>query len=478
MGEIINCDICVIGAGSGGLSVAAGAAQMGAKVVLIEKSKMGGDCLNTGCVPSKALLAASHAASNAKRANSLGVDASVFVDGPRVFSHVNEIIKSIEPHDSQERFESLGVTVIRDHAKFISSDEVSAGGNRVRARRFVVATGSRAFVPPIEGIENVNVLTNENIFELKSIPEHLIVIGGGPIGIEMAQAFRGLGAKVSVVEMASICPKDDPEIVDVLRQSLLDDAIQLFEGVKVQRIEGDKNNPSVVISNTQGNEQKIEGTHLLVAAGRRPNVEDIGLDVAGIDVRTNAPGGIIVDAGLKTTNKKVYAIGDVSGGYQFTHVAGYHAGIVIRNALFRLPAKVNLNHVPWVTYTNPELAHAGLSEASATEKFGSKIKVLKAYFADNDRARTERNTSGMIKVVVTKSGKVLGCSIIGPHGGELIAPWVLAMEKGLKISAMAGTIAAYPTLSEISKRAAGSFYTPKLYGATTRWLVRFLSKFG
>ncbi|MCK4939324.1 MAG: FAD-dependent oxidoreductase, partial [Rhodospirillaceae bacterium] len=344
----------------------------------------------------------------------LGVDVSVFVDGPRVFSHVDEIIKSIEPHDSQERFESLGVNVIRDHAKFISPDEVSAGGKTVRARRFVVATGSRAFVPPIEGIENVDVLTNENIFELGLVPEHLIVIGGGPIGIEMAQAFRGLGAKVSVVEMFSICPKDDPEIVDVLRQCLIDDGIQLFEGAKVERIEGGKNNPTVVVSDNNSTQQKIEGTHLLVAAGRRPNVENIGLDVAGIDVRDRAPGGIIVDSGLKTSNKKVYAIGDVSGGYQFTHVAGYHAGIVIRNALFRLPAKTSLNHVPWVTYTNPELAHAGLNEAGAREKFGRKVKILKADFADNDRARAERNTAGMIKVVVTKSGKVLGCSIIGP----------------------------------------------------------------
>ncbi len=478
MNETISADICVIGAGSGGLSVAAGAAQMGAKVVLIEKSKMGGDCLNTGCVPSKALLAASHSAVNAKRASALGVDVSVFVDGPRVFSHVKDIIKSIEPHDSQERFESLGVNVIRDHAKFISPDEVSAGGKTVRARRFVVATGSRAFIPPIEGIENVDVLSNENIFELGLVPEHLIVIGGGPIGIEMAQAFRGLGAKVSVVEMFSICPKDDPEIVDVLRRCLIDDGIELFEGAKVERIEGGKNNPTVVFSDNNSTQQKIEGTHLLVAAGRRPNVENIGLDVAGIDVRDRAPGGIIVDSGLKTSNKKVYAIGDVSGGYQFTHVAGYHAGIVIRNALFRLPAKTSLNHVPWLTYTNPELAHAGLNEAGAREKFGRKVKILKADFADNDRARAERNTAGMIKVVVTKSGKVLGCSIIGPNAGELIAPWVLAMEKGLKISAMAGTIAAYPTLSEISKRAAGSFYTPKLYGATTRWLVRFLSRFG
>ena len=478
MNKIITTDICVIGAGSGGLSVAAGAQQMGANVVLIEKSKMGGDCLNTGCVPSKALLAAAHSARNAKNSSVFGIDANVSVDGEKVFSHVQNVIKQIEPHDSQERFEKLGVKVIRDHARFISPSEVSAGGQIIKARRFVIATGSRAFVPPIAGIEKVNVFTNENIFELKIIPDHLIVIGGGPIGVEMAQAFCNLGAKVSLIEMATICPKDDPEMVDILRHSLIDDGIKIFEGAKVSGVANENDNPVVFISDKNGNEIKISGSHLLVAAGRRPNVEDIGLDVAGVNVRTNAPGGIIVDRGLKTTNKKIYAIGDVAGGYQFTHVAGYHAGIVIRNALFKIPAKTNLNYVPWVTYTDPELSHAGLNENDAAKKFGSKIKVLKANFSDNDRARAENKTVGKIKVIVTNSGKILGVTIVGPTAGELIAPWVLAMEKGLKISAMAGTIAPYPTLAEISKRAAGSFYTPKLYGAGTRWLVRLLARFG
>ena len=478
MNKTITVDICVIGAGSGGLSLAAGAQQMGANVVLIEKNKMGGDCLNSGCVPSKALLAAAHSAKNAKSASALGVDANISINGEKVFAHVQNVIKQIEPHDSQQRFEKLGVKVIRDHARFISPDEVSAGGQIIKARRFVIATGSHALIPPISGIENVNAFTNENIFELRVIPEHLIVIGGGPIGVEMAQAFCNLGAKVSLIEMATICPKDDPEMVGVLRNSLIADGVEIFEGAKVLGVINENNNPAVLLIDKDGNEIKINGSHLLLAAGRRPNVEDMGLDIAGVETRTDAPGGIIVDEHLKTTNKKIYAIGDVIGGYQFTHVAGYHAGIVIKNALFKLPAKTNLNHVPWVTYTDPELAHAGLNEADALKKFGQKIKILKSDFSDNDRARAENKTDGKIKVVVTNSGKILGATIVGPAAGELIGPWVLAMEKGLKISALAGTITPYPTLSEISKRAAGSFYTPKIYGRGVRWLVRLLARFG
>lgn len=478
MSDPIKCDLCVIGAGSGGLSVAAGASQMGASVVLIEKDKMGGDCLNTGCVPSKALLAAAHAVSNAKKAEVLGIKADVSVDGAKVFAHVRGVIDGIAPHDSQERFEDLGVRVIRDVARFVSPTEVDAGGTRIRARRFVIATGSRAFVPPVPGIENANVLTNENVFELTEIPRHLIVIGGGPIGIELAQAFKNLGCEVTVVEMFTIMPKDDPELVNVVRQCLFADGVRVMEGVKVVRIEGSPDAPQIVIEDADGHSQTISGTHLLVAAGRRPNVEDLGLEEAGVQVRDAAPGGIIVNKGLKTSNKKIYAIGDVAGGLQFTHVAGYHAGIVIRSALFRLPAKAKHDYVPWVTYTDPELAQAGMTEAQAREAYGENIKVLSHPFADNDRARAERRTEGMLKAVLGPKGKILGCGIVGSGAGELIAPWVLAMENGLKISALASTITPYPTRSEISKRAAGSYYTAALYGPRTRWLVRLLSIFG
>ncbi len=475
MSDVLKPDLCIIGAGSGGLSVAAGAVQMGAKVVLIEKNEMGGDCLNTGCVPSKALLAAAHAAESARQAERLGVSATVSVDGGRVMEHVRGVIEGIAPHDSQERFEALGCTVLRAPARFTGPGEVEVAGKKIQARRFVIATGSSAFVPPIPGIENLSVLTNENVFELSIIPERLIIIGGGPIGCELAQAFQRLGSAVTVLEMFSIMPKDDPDLVAVVRETLQREGVEVLEGIKVMRCEGDAAKPSVVIETPDGNTRTIEGTHLLVAAGRRPNVLDLGLSEAGVQ---HSPRGIEVDAGLKTTNKKIYAIGDVTGGMQFTHVAGYHAGIVIRSALFRLPAKTNHAFVPWVTYTDPELAAVGMGETQAREKYGDGVRVLTASFAENDRARAERATAGQIKVITRKNGRVLGCAIVGAGAGELIQPWVLALEKGLKISALASTIAPYPTRSEISKRAAGGFYTPSLYGARTRWLVRLLAMFG
>jgi len=476
MAQRISCDICVIGGGSGGLSVAAGASQMGADVVLIEKSEMGGDCLNTGCVPSKALLAAGHAANNANRAARFGIKTGkVSANGKKVFDHVRGVIASIAPNDSVERFESLGVNVIEDTARFTGPHTVVAGDQEITAKYFVVATGSRAFVPPIEGLGAMDPLTNENVFDLTDIPKHLIVIGGGPIGCELAQAFRHLGADVTVLDVYSIMPKDDPDLVDVVRKHLIEDGISLFEGCKVVRVQGDKEAPEVVILDSDGQEHILQGSHILVAAGRRANVAGLGLEQAGVDF---SPMGIEIDQRLRSvSNRRIFAIGDVAGGLQFTHVAGYHAGIVIRNALFKLPAKTKLDAVPWVTYTDPELSNVGLQEAQAREKYGDDVRVLSWDFSENDRALAERDSDGKVKAIVTQKGKILGCSMVGPRAGELIGPWVLAMEQGLKIGALASTIAPYPTLAEVSKRTAGSFYTPKLFGERTRKVVRFLMKF-
>jgi len=476
MTQKISCDICVIGAGSGGLSVAAGASQMGADVVLIEKGEMGGDCLNTGCVPSKALLAAGHAAHEARNASRFGVKTGkVSVNGKKVFEHMRGVIDTIAPNDSVERFESMGVNVIKDFGRFLNSRTVQAGDVEITAKYFVVSTGSHAFVPPIKGLASVAPLTNENVFDLTDIPKHLIVIGGGPIGCELAQAFRHLGAEVTLLEVFSIMPKDDPQLVDVVRKQLIEDGIQLFEGCKVDRVEGDEAAPEVVITDSEGAEHRLKGSHILVSAGRRANVEGLGLEHAGVDF---SPQGIEIDARLRSvSNKRVFAIGDVAGGLQFTHVAGYHAGIVIRNTLFKLPAKAKLDTVPWVTYTTPELANVGLLVDEAKKKYGKDIRVLEWEFSENDRALAERNSDGMVKAIVTQKGKILGCSMVGPRAGELIAPWVLAMEQGLKIGALASTIAPYPTLGEVSKRTAGSFYTPKLFSERTRKIVKFLMKF-
>ncbi len=468
MTDIIHTDLCVIGGGSGGLSVAAGAAQMGVKVVLIEKNKMGGDCLNTGCVPSKALIAASEAADRVRHAGRFGVNGhEPDIDFLKVHDHVHGVIAAIAPHDSVERFEGLGVDVIQGAARFTGPREVEVGERRIRARRFVIATGSSPATPPIPGLDQVPYLTNETVFDLDQRPDHLIVIGGGPIGIELAQAHRRLGARVTVLEGLSILGKDDAEAVEVVRRRVIDDGIDLREGAMIKTVERHGNGIALTIENG-GADERVTGSHLLVAVGRRANVDGLNLEAAGIRY---SPKGIEVDKRLRTTNKRVFAIGDVVGGYQFTHMAAYQAGIVIRNALFHLPAKVDYAAVPWVTYTDPELAHVGLNEREARERFGDDIRVLKWSFAENDRAQAERETDGIIKIVVGRKGRILGATIVGAHAGELILTWVLAIQQGLKIGAVANLIAPYPTLSEVSKRAAGSYYTPTLFNERTRRLV-------
>jgi pyruvate/2-oxoglutarate dehydrogenase complex dihydrolipoamide dehydrogenase (E3) component len=472
--EGIDTDLCVIGAGSAGLAVAAGAVQLGARVVLIEQGKMGGDCLNYGCVPSKALIAAARTVHTIRTASRFGVDGHApKVDFLGVHDHVKSVIAAIAPHDSQERFEGLGVEVIRAHARFTGPGEVEADGRRIRARRFVIATGSSPAMPPIPGLADVPYLTNETVFDLTEAPTHLIVIGGGPIGCELAQAHRRLGAEVTLLELFSILPKDDPAAVEVVRAQLLADGIDLREQVQITGIARDGNGiaASFVEANSQ---QRVGGSHLLVAAGRRANVVGLGLEAAGIEF---TPDGIGVDDRLRTTNKRVFAIGDVAGGLQFTHMAAHHAGIVIRNALFKLPAKVEHRAVPWVTYTEPELAQVGLTEAQGKER-GLDLMPLTWTFAENDRAQAERATAGLIKVMVDRKGRIHGATIVGAHAGELIHAWVIALSAGLKIGTMAQYIAPYPTLGEVSKRAAGSFYAPKLFSERTRRVVRWLQKLG
>ncbi len=476
--ERIKADICVIGAGSAGLSVAAGAAQMGARTVLVEKAvrngAMGGDCLHTGCVPSKALLAAAGHAQAMRSGAAFGVAATQpDIDFGRVHDHVHGVIASIAPMDSVARFEGLGVTVIQDHARFTGERLLVAGDKEIQARRFVIATGSRAAMPPIPGLADTPAYANETIFDLTECPKHLIVIGGGPIGMEMAQAHRRLGAEVTVIEGARVLGRDDPELAAIVADNLRREGVTLVEEARVSHISGEAGAVNVTYS-CDGKEASVSGSHLLVATGRTPNVEGMGLEEAGVDY---TPRGITVDDRLRTTNKKIFAIGDVAGGPQFTHVAGYHAGLVIRNALFRVPARVDHSAIPHVTYTDPELAHVGETEAEARERH-SKISALRWHMAENDRAQADRQTEGAIKIVIDGHARVLGATIVGPHAGELILPWVMAMQQGLKLSAMAGYVVPYPTYSEVTKRVAGSYYTSTLFGPRTKALVRFLSWFG
>lgn len=474
MTEPRKVDICVLGAGSGGLTVAAGAAQMGASTVLIEKARMGGDCLNYGCVPSKSLIAAARAAEAIRHAPRFGVDGSEpTIDFARVHAHVHGVIQAIAPNDSVERLEALGVTVIQAAGRFTGPREIAADGRAIRARRFVIATGSSPAVPPIPGLEAVPYFTNETIFDNRTMPQHLIVIGGGPIGVELGQAHRHLGARVTMLARSTVLGRDDPELASILCDRLKSDGMDLREHAKIRRIERTAERIAVILDGS-GGEERIEGSHLLVAVGRKPNVDGLGLEAAGVAFSTKT---IKVDGRLRTTNKRIFAIGDVVGPYQFTHMASYHAGIVLRNALFRLPAKVDTRAVPWVTFTDPELAHVGAREDQARERHGD-IRVLRWPFAEIDRAQTERETGGLIKVVTTKNGRILGASILGAQAGELIHPWVLAIAKGMKIADLASIIAPYPTLGEITKRVAGSYFTPVLFGERTRKLVRFLTRFG
>jgi pyruvate/2-oxoglutarate dehydrogenase complex dihydrolipoamide dehydrogenase (E3) component len=470
----MKVDICVIGAGSGGLSVAAGAAQMGASVALVEKAEMGGDCLNTGCVPSKAILAAGHAAQGMREARQFGLQAvEPVTDWAGVHRHIHEVIGAIAPNDSQQRFEGLGVRVVRAAGSFEDRQTLRVGDQIIRAKYFVLATGSSAFVPPIAGLEKVPYFTNENIFDNRDKIDHLIVIGGGPIGIELAQAHRRLGAKVTVMEMARLLIKDDPELSAIVIDRLSGEGMAFHEGGRDLTLEKNEQGQIIARCQTDAGRQCAIGSHLLIATGRRANVSGLNLEAASV---AYSPKGVDVDARLRSSNKRIFAIGDVAGPYQFTHMAAYQAGIVIRNMLFKLPVKVDYSAVPWVTYTDPELAHVGMSQAAA-EKAGRDIRVLRWKFEENDRAQAERRCEGLVKVITTPSGLILGASIVGLHAGELIHPWVLAISQKMKVGAMASMIAPYPTLSEVNKRIAGSFYMEKLFSSRTRALVKFLMKF-
>jgi len=474
MTELLKPDICVIGAGSGGLSVAAAAAQFGVDVVLIEKGKMGGDCLNYGCVPSKAMIAAAKRAQNMREAFPFGIAAEQpRVNPAGVHDHVHGVIGAIAPLDSVERFTGIGVHVIEAQAHFADRRTVVAGNYEIRARRFVVSTGSSPGVPPIPGLDTVPFFTNETIFDNKKLFVHLMIIGGGPIGMELAQAHRRLGAKVTVLEAFTPLSKDDPELTAVILKQLKSEGINIRAGIRIERIEKSRGGVRAILTE-DGKESRIEASHLLVAAGRQPNVEGLGLEDAGIEYERS---GIKVTRGLKTTNKNVYAIGDVAGSLQFTHMANYHAGIVIRNALFRLPAKADSSIIPWVTYTEPELAHVGMTEESARARHGD-IRIMRWPYAENDRALAEHATQGLIKVVATKRGRILGATIAGKHAGELIQLWVMAMSKKMKIGAITSIVFAYPTLSEISKRAAYQYYAPSLTNPMIRRIIGWLRIFG
>jgi len=475
MTELITPDICVIGAGAGGLSVAAAAAAFGVPVVLIEKGKMGGECLNSGCVPSKALIAAAKRVHGVTGLDAFGITASTpQVDFAHVHDHIRRVIAGIAPNDSKERFTGLGVRVIEGAARFKDKDVVAVGDAiEIKARRVVIATGSSPAIPAIPGLNAVPFLTNETVFDLSACPQHLIVLGGGPMGLELAQAYRRLGAAVTVLEAHTALARDDAECARIVLDQLAAEGVTLRQGVSVARVEAAGSGVAVVLGGA-ANYERITGSDLLVATGRRAHVDGLNLAAAGI---AHSPAGITVDRGLRTTNRRVYAIGDVAGGPQFTHAANYHAGIVIRNALFRLPVKADDRLIPRVTFTDPELAHVGVTEDEA-RRARKAIRVLRWPLAENDRAQTERNTRGHIKVITDKRGGILGATIVGAGAGELITTWGLALANRLNIRALAGTVMPYPTYSEVGKRAAITYFTPGLTSPFVRRIIGWLRRLG
>ncbi len=471
----LTTDLCVIGAGSAGLSIAAGAVNMGARVILLEKNLMGGDCLNTGCVPSKALLAAARRVHDIKHAKAFGIQTSdpvIMWEGVR--KHVDNAIATIAPNDSVERFERMGVQVIQEAGAFIDPKTVATKSYRIKAKYFIIATGSYPKVPPIPGLDQVDYLTNETIFKLDVLPKHIVIIGAGPIGCEMAQAFARLTAKVTLISNAEILNNDDREASAVVQASLEKDGVTILTHRDVLQIHKEGDNIKLDLQSRQNAKQTISASHLLIATGRAASIDGLGLDHANVCIENNA---IKTDNRLRTSNRCIFAAGDVTGPPQFTHLSSYHAGILIRNLLFRIPAKVSLKSLPWVTYTDPELAHVGMNEANAIAIFGkSNITSLQTPFGDNDRAIAENDTHGFIKVICRKNGQVLGVTIVGNHAGELLGPWFDVVANAGKVASVASSIFPYPTLSEISKRVAGSYYTPKLFSQKTKKIVRLLLK--
>jgi pyruvate/2-oxoglutarate dehydrogenase complex dihydrolipoamide dehydrogenase (E3) component len=469
----LKADLVIIGAGSGGLSAAAGAAMLGLDVVLFEKGEMGGDCLNSGCVPSKALISAAKYAAAARESADYGVTTGEPVtDWQKVKKHIRSAIDTIAPADSQERFEGLGVTVIREHAHFSAPDRITSPTATVKARRIVVATGSRAFIPPVPGLDRVDYLTNETIFEIDELPPHLIILGGGPIGIEMAQAFRRLGSEVTVIEMGRILAKSDEAHAGIAATVLRGEGVRLLERHKAANVS--RSGESIVVDAEGENGREIvQGSHLLVATGRKPVLDGLHLEDGNVEV--DGSGVRVSDKLRSVSNKRVWALGDVAGKGQFTHLAGWHASVLVRRAFFKQGSTSSSLPLPAVTYTSPEVAQVGMIEAEAREAYGDEVEISTFAYDENDRAIAEGKTTGECKLVLRK-GKLVGASIVGEGAGDTIQLVGYAMSNGMKLSSLTNFISPYPTRTEVVKRAASAHFSETVFGKPARLLVSLLQR--
>jgi pyruvate/2-oxoglutarate dehydrogenase complex dihydrolipoamide dehydrogenase (E3) component len=468
-------DLIAIGGGTAGLITAAGGAGLGASVALIERHRLGGECLWNGCVPSKALLAAGRAAHAVRSADAFGIAAGPpEVDMPRVRDWVRSVQEVIAPNDSPERYRGLGVDVIGGEARLVDARTVDVAGTRYTARRLVLATGTRPFVPPIPGLADVPYLTNESVFDLDRLPARLLIIGGGPIGAEMAQAFRRLGSEVQIIEaLPTFFSREDPEIAAVIHDALVAEGVSIHLGTKATAVAQDAAGIHITVESSDGARRTLVGDAVLVAVGRSPNIEGLGLEAVG--VRTDR-GGVVVDGALQTSVPGIYAAGDiVSGAPKFTHAADYMARTVLRNALFPGRSRTDYGALPWVTYTEPEVAHIGLTEPEARARFGDRIGVWRKPLSHVDRAIADGARTGLVKIITDAKGRVIGGHIVGQHAGEMIGELTMAVKLKLTVGQLGSVIHPYPTTAEAIRSAAEQRVKAGFSGwkkSLVRWLVR------
>lgn len=466
-------DIGIIGAGAAGLTVASGAAQLGAKTLLIEKEKaLGGDCLHFGCVPSKTLIRTAQAYHTMKNSQTFGLPAVEMppIDFTRVKERIQSVIAIIQEHDSEERFCGLGAKVQFGEPTFTDEHSIRLNDQTVSAKSWVIATGSSPDSPPIEGLDKTPYITNKEIFTLDRLPESMVILGAGPIATEMAQAFCRLGTKVSVIQRSGqILSKEDKDMADEIMQVLASEGVTFHLNASVLGVKDLGNEREVRVKDKEGRITSLRAERILVAMGRDPNLR--GLNLEGIGVECDRK-GIKVNDRMRTTQKHIYAAGDVTGSFQFTHAAGYEGGIVVSNAIFHLPRKADYTFLPWCTYTDPELASIGMNEKGAKEA-GVAYSVFTEDFKGNDRSLAEGERVGKIKMLLNKNEKPIGVQILGPQAGELLSEWVAVLNGKVRLSTLAAAVHPYPTLGEINKRVAGTFLSPKIFSGRVRKGLKF-----
>ncbi len=476
MGEIVadyEFDIGILGGGSAGLTVASGAAQLGAKTLLVEKEKkLGGDCLHFGCVPSKTLIRTAHVYHLMKNADKFGLPPVEVgpVDFRDVAKRIQSVIGTIQKHDSEERFCSLGAKVAFGDSKFVDEHTIRLNGQAVSAKTWVIATGSSPAIPRFRGLDRTPFITNKDIFSLDKLPRSMIILGAGPIAIEMAQAFVRLGARVSVVQRSNhILSKEDEDMADQVMEVLKGEGVRFYLGAGVTDIKDLGNEREVVIGMGEGKTVDLKAETILVALGREANLGELGLEDIGVDRDRR---GLKLDPRLRTSQKHIYGAGDVTGAHLFTHAAGYEGGIVVSNAIFRLPRKVDYTFLPWCTYSDPELASLGMNEKRA-KAAGIAYSVWKEEFKDNDRSLAEGDKVGKIKMLLDEKEKPIGIQILGPRAGDLVSEWVAVVNGKVKLSTLAAAVHPYPTLGEINKKVAGTFLSEKIFSETVRKGLKF-----